>query len=253
MKLSTWLTLLAGAVIATGSASTAWAQAIERGKFDLNLGGGAILHPNSSALQSVSPVLNLKGRFFLSENIGFGFSVDYARTETDDDIFPLAQFRFSLPDSTTFVALRQPVTLLHYQVQAVLGTSVGGGTLFPYVSGGIGGYTIYLDPQQADGPTRQSDLLLSFGGAIKLKIAGTSSFELAVRDVIYTSYDRDELDPTPQRICRQTGELQFLGDVCPNERFPGLDPERSDPNWSGPQSTIHNIVLTASFSFIPGR
>ncbi len=251
MKRSQGLTLLAGLCAVALAAAPAGAQGVQRGNFDVNIGGGAILHPNSSALQSVSPLINLKGRMFATENIGLGFSLDYARTETDDDIFPLAQFRFSTAGSTMFISLKQPVALFHYQFQATLGAPIGGGTLYPYLSGGVGGYTIYLDPQQSEGPNRQSDLLLSVGGAVKINLSSTSSFELGVRDVIYTDYDRSDLNPTPDRTCRVSGDRRFSGNVCPNERFPFLDPERSDPNWSEAESPIHNIVLTASFSFFP--
>lgn len=253
MKRGTLLSLLAGLVTVAVSASPAWAQAvvgIERGKFDAVIGGGAILHQNASAIQSVSPVINFKGRFYATENIGLGFSLDYARTETDDDIFPLGQFSFGTADSTIFVALKQPISLFHYQFQGTFGTNLG--SIYPYLSAGIGGYTIYMDPQQNDGPVRQSDLLLSFGGAFKLGLTSATAIEVAVRDVIYTDFNRDDLNPIPDRTCRVSGDKQFSGTTCPNERFPFLDPERSDPDFSGPESTIHNIVITASFSFIPG-
>ena len=237
------------------SASPAEAQdvlGVERGKFDINIGGGAILHPNSSALKSVSPVLTFKGRIFATEHIGFGFAVDYARTETDDDIFPLVEFQFDQSDSTTFVALKQPVALFHTRFEVTLGTPVAGGRIYPYLSGGVGAYHIYLDPQQQEGAIRNSDLMLSLGGSIKFGLTSSSGFEIGIQDLIYTSYDRDEFGTLPNRTCRVSGINQFNGTVCPNERFPFLDPERSDPNFSEPQSTIHNIMITASFSFIPG-
>lgn len=226
-------------------AAPGWSQ-VERGQFDVNIGGGVALHPNSSALQSVSPILNLKGRAFLNDNVGLGFSVDYARTETDDDIFPLAQFVFSTADSTLYVALKQPVAIFSYQFLATLGAPVSEGAFYPYIMGGIGGYTLYLDPQEAEGPERQSDLALTVGGAVKLRLAGNSAIELSVRDVIFTGYERDRLNPTPPRDCRANTERQFTGDVCANERFPFLDPAGEDPS-----ETVHNIVLSASFSFFP--
>lgn len=232
------------------SASPGWSQ-VESGSFDINVGGGVIRHPNSSALQTLSPNLNLKGRIFLSQNLGVGFSLDYARTQTDDDIFPLAQFDFGTADSTMLVALTQPVSVFQYQAVATLGTALGGGGIYPYLQGGVGAYTIYADPQQNDAPVRQTELLFSLGGAVKFSLGGSSAIELSVQDYIWTSYDRDRLDPTADRTCRESGERQFRGTVCPNERFPFLDPERSDANFSEPQSTIHNIVVTAGFSFVP--
>ena len=244
------LSVLAGLAAIVGIAAPGEAQ-VEQGRFDVGIGAGAVKHPNSSGFISTSPLLNLQTRMLVTENIGLGFLIDYARTETDDDIFPLAQFRFLQADSTTLVALLQPLTLFHYQFIGTIGTSRGE-SVYAYLMGGIGGYTIYLDPQSNDAAERQSDLAFSFGGAVKLRISGSAGIELGVRDVVYTGFDRDRLDPTPDRTCRESGERQFSGTVCPNERFRFLDPEFSDPNWSGPTSTVHNIVFLASFSFIPG-
>lgn len=253
MESRTSLLLAAAVVTAVGLAPTtpAWSQVVEPGQFDVNVGGGIIRHPNSSALQGISPNLNTRARIFLTENFGFGFSIDYGRTETDGDIFPLGQFDFGTADSTTLVALKQPVAVFQYQAVATLGTSLSGGSIYPYFQGGIGGYTLYLDPQQNESATRETNLLLSFGGSVKFSVSGSSSIEVSVFDYIWTSYDRDALDPQFDRTCRESGERQFRGTVCPNERFPFLDPELSDSDWSEPSETLHNIVLTASFSFVP--
>lgn len=230
---------------------TADAQVVERGNFDIGVGGGAMLHPNHSALVGSSPFVNLRGRIFITQNVGLGFSVDYARTETDDDIFPLAQFRFRSPgDSTLFVALRQPLSLLHYQLTGTVGAPVGE-SLYPYLTVGIGGYTIYLDPQTNNASERQSDLAFSFGGAVKLRVSGSAAIELSVRDVVYTGFDRDKLNPTFNRTCRAGTERQYSGNVCPNERFPLLDPEFADPNWEEGKSSVHNILIMAAFTFVP--
>jgi hypothetical protein len=251
MKSRTSLYVVIAVAMGWWFATPAWSQMVERGRFDINVGGGVIQHPNSSALQSISPNLNLKGRVFLSESFGVGFTLDYSRTETDDDIFPLAQFNFGTADSTLFVAIKQPVAVFQYQAIGTLGTSLGDGGIYPYLQGGIGAYTIYLDPQQNEAPIRETNLLVSLGGAVKFHISGSSSLELSVYDYIWTDFDREKLNPTLDRTCRESGEKQFRGTVCPNERFPFLDPALSDPDFSAPESTIHNIVLTASFSFIP--
>lgn len=244
------VSVLAAACALMLAVQPAGAQVVQQGNFDVGVGGGTMLHPNHSALVSLSPLVNLRGRIFVTDNVGLGFSIDYARTETDDDIFPLGQFRFPTADSTLFVALRQPLSLLHYQVTGTLGTAVGE-NLYPFVMFGAGGYTIYLDPQQNGGPERQSDFAFSFGGAVKVRLAGSAALEFGVRDVVYTGYDRDKLNPTLNRTCREGTERQFTGNVCPNERFPFLDPENSDPDWPEAKSTVHNIVLSASFTFVP--
>lgn len=249
MNRRTWAFPAATAVL-LGWASAGWGQVAAR-SFDIDIAGGALLHENASALNPASPLLNLQARYLITEHVGLGFSLDYSRTETDDDIFPLAQFRFTTADSTLYVALTQPVALFHYQVIGTLGTSAG--RLYPYLLVGAGGYTLFLDPQANDASIRVSDFAFSFGGALKIRLGEATGLEFGVRDVVYTDYDRDRLNPLPDRTCRLSGDRQFTGTTCPNERFPFLDPERSDPNWSPPESTLHNFVLSAAFSFVPGR
>ena len=251
MKSNTLVALLAGLVLLVWAVTPGQAQVVERGNFSVVIGGGAILHPNHSALVPVSALLNLQGQLHVTDNIAVGFSLDYVRTSTDDDIFPFAQFRFTTADSTLLIALRQPVSIFQYQVIGTLGTSVGE-SLYPYLLGGIGGYTVYLDPQQNDGPVRESDLALTLGGAVKIAVGGSSSIEFGVRDLIWTGYTRDVLDPTPDRTCRESGVKQFSGTTCPNERFPFLDPELSDGNWSEANETVHNFVFSVAFAFVPG-
>lgn len=244
MKSRISLLLVLTAAASWWSAAPAWSQAVQQGNFDINIGGGVILHENASALQSISPNLYLKARIFATENIGVGFSMNYSRTKTDDDVFPLGQFDFGTADSTTFRTMQQPVSLFMYQVLGTLGTTAG--SLYPYLQVGLGGYTIYLDPQQNEGAIRETDLMLSFGGAVKFNLSGSSSIELSAFDYIWTGFDREALNPTLDRTCRESGFNQFRGTVCPNERFPYLNPTPPEE-----KSTIHNIVISATFGFIP--
>ena len=245
MKRATTLFVLGAFAAVAWSARPAEAQ-VERGVFDVNVGGGVMLHQNKSALVTASPLINMKARAFINETVGVGFSLDYSRTETDDDVFPLAQFEFPTADSALFVALKQPVAVFHSELIGTLGTALSGGSIYPYLTGGIGGYTLYVDPQQNSGPTRQSDLLLSIGAAVKFRLSGSGALEIGVRDAIYTGFERDQLNPTPDRTCRVSGVNQFTGTVCPNERFPFLDPEAPEES-----STLHNLIFSASFSFFP--
>jgi hypothetical protein len=226
------------------------AQVVEPGNFDVGVGGGVMFHPNHSAIVSSSPFINMHSTIFITENFGLGFALDYSRTETDDDIFPLAQFQFPTADSTIFVAMRQPMALFHYQFTAAAGLPIGN-SLYGYLTGGIGGYTIYLDPQQNEAPDSHSDLSLSIGAAMKFRVAGSSAIEIGVRDFIYTGFERDVLNPTFDRACREGSENRYAGRFCPNERYPLLNPEYSSADWSEAQSTVHNIVVTAAFTFVP--
>jgi len=241
---------LALLALIVGFVTTGQAQVVERGNFNVVIGGGAVMHPNHSALVPVSPMLTLQGQMHVTENLGVGFALDYTRTSTDDDIFPYGQFRFFTADSTLLVALRQPVSVFHYQFIGTLGTSLGD-RLYPYVVGGVGGYTVYLDPQQNDKSIRENDLAFTLGAAMKIGIGGSSSIEISARDIIWTGFDREVMNPMPDRTCRVSGANQFNGNVCPNERFPFLNPELSDSNWSEANETVHNLVFSLAFSFVP--
>ena len=251
MNRKTSLSLLAGLAVTFSAVTLGQSQVVERGSFDVVIAGGAMLHPNASAIVDRSPVLTLQSQLFVTDNIGIGFILDYTRTETDDDIFALAQFAFFTADSTTLVALTQAISVFQWEAIGTFGVSMGE-KLYPYLLAGVGGYTIYVDPQQNNAASRESNLMFSIGGVLKYKLGSSSSLELAVRDAVWTDFDRNTLNPLPDRTCRQSGVNQFSGTVCPNERFPNLDPELSDPNWSEPSSTVHNIIISAAFAFFPG-
>lgn len=251
MKSRNALLFVTALAVGWWSATPASSQVVEPGRFNIDVGAGIIRHANASALKSISPNLNLRARYAFSENFGVGISLDYTRTETDSDIFPRGQFDFGTADSTLFVTVKQPVAVFQYQVIGSLGTALSGGSLYPRFQAGIGAYSLYLDPQQNEGPIRQTELLLSFGGAMTFNISGSSSVEISAHDYIWTSYDRDLLHPIFDRTCRESGERQFRGTVCPNERFPFIDPEFTESDFPDPSDTIHNLVFTASFSFSP--
>lgn len=222
------------------------------GEYDVSVGGGVVLHENASALVPVSPVLTVKGRFLVRPSIGLGFTLDYQRSETDDDVFPLAQFRFADSDSTVLFVVRQPVAIFHYQANVHVGKEFG--RLYADALGGFGGYTVYTDPQASaeatmrSEPVRITDFMFSFGGSLRWSITETAGLELSLRDVVYTGYDRDLLYPLrePIRQCSFGSTPGSNPDACQNERFPELNPVPPEE-----KSTLHNLVLGLSFSFIP--
>lgn len=222
------------------------------GQYDVSVGGGVVLHENASALVPVSPVLTVKGRYLVRPSVGLGFTLDYQRSETDDDVFPLAQFRFSDNDSTVFFVVQQPVAIFHYQANVHVGKDFG--RVYADALGGFGGYTVYTDPQSSSEPTMSSepvritDFMFSFGGSLRWSITETAGLEISLRDVVYTGYDRDLLYPLRAEIrkCDFGSTPDSNADACQNERFPSLNPVPPDE-----KSTLHNLILGLSFSFIP--
>lgn len=245
-----WMGLAIVAIVAGPEAVRA--QQLSVGEYDVTIGGGLALHENASALVPASPLLTIGGRFLVKSSFGLGFGLDYIRTETDDDVFPLAQFRFPDNDSTVLFAVTQPVAIFHYQLNAYAGKEFG--RVYANVIGGVGGYTVYTDPQASGDPTMSSepvritDLLFSLGGSVRLAISETAGIEFSARDVVYTGYDRDLLYPLrePIRQCDFGSTPASNPDACQNERFPELNPVPPEK-----KSTLHNLIFGLSFSFIP--
>lgn len=221
-------------------------------RYDISVGGGVAFHENASALISASPVLTLKGRILATSNLGVGFTLDYLRTETDDDVFPLAQFRFTDSDSTVLFALKQPVAIFQFQVNGGLGAEWG--AMRGDVFGGVGAYVLYTDPQisgaptSTGGPITLSDFLFSFGGSVQFRVSENSGIELSVRDVVFTGYERELLYPLREaiRVCNFGSTLFARSEACQNERFPELNPVPPEE-----KSTVHNVILSLAFSFLP--
>jgi opacity protein-like surface antigen len=247
-----WVAL--GGVVAAAwlAAPAAGVAQIGRGQYDVNVGGGVVFHENASALVSASPAITFQARYLVTDLFSLGVAADYIRTKTDDDVFPLAQFRFADNDSTILLALTQPVAAFHYQV--VAGLERDAGRLHVHVLGGVGGYRLYTDPQLNSPPTAMqppivlSDFAFSFGGGVRVAVTEDAGIGLSVRDVVYTGYDRDLLYPLrePIRVCNFGSTPAANPDACQNERFPHLNPVPPEK-----KSTLHNLSVTLSFAFRP--
>jgi hypothetical protein len=128
------------------------------------------------------------------------------------------------------------VTTLQYQLEGQLSPFTG--TLQPYLSGGFGGYTIYLDPPKADqaastGYESFSDLMFSIGIGIDWALGSAGGLRLAVVDMIYTNWEREKLNP--------------VAPAYQTNLFPDLLPPPPDE-----KSTLHNINLQLAFTFVAG-
>lgn len=227
-------------------------QQLQTGAYDVRVGAGVALHQDASALVPASPLLSIGGRILVKPPIGLGFTLDYVRTETDDDVFPLAQFRFPDNDSTVFFAVTQPVAIFQYQFNAYAGKEYG--PAHAELVAGVGGYTVYTDPQSAGDatmtsePVRITGFSFSLGGSVRFAVSETAGIELSARDVVYTGYDRELLYPLREGIrqCNFGSTPRSNDDACQNERFPELNPVPPED-----KSTLHNLILGVSFSFVP--
>lgn len=172
-------------------------------------------------------MLGVDAIYNLNSNFGLGVRFDVSRPGTDGDFFP-AEMTFN--DTTMIFAVSQPVTVLQYAVQAQVQT---GGAIGVFLKGGAGGRSITLDPQAARGRISVNDWAFQAGAGIRINAGAGTSVKLEVQDLIFTKYNRADINPVEQRFIPK--------------RFPDVVPFQ--PEYSG---TAHNIYAALSFIFTPG-
>jgi hypothetical protein len=174
-----------------------------------------------------SAMLGVDAVYRISSRIGIGARFDVARPGTDDQFFAA---EMSFGDTTLIFAVKQPLTVLQYGVQAQIET---GGRFSAFVKGGAGGRTIHLDPQSASGRVSLTEWAFMAGGGIRIHSGGGTSVLLEVQDLIYPNFARNDLNPVEPRF--------------QPVRFPDVVPLQ--PEFDG---TAHNIYAALSFIFTPG-
>ena len=105
----------------------------------------------------------------------------------------------------------------------------------PYLTGGAGLYTFFLDPQANAGTagdfSRVSALL---GGGLRVRLSQAAGVTLDVRDLVLTNFDRARLGPSDARF--RTG-------IYP-EDF-AVPPKARD--------IVHNVLFSIGFTWTPAR
>lgn len=204
------------------------AQAGESGQV-VSAIGGWVMYDKASAIKG-----GLAGGVELTYPLLGGLAVGprlfVSRTESDGTYFKPAEFDFG-PDVTRLYSVSQQLFVLGYGLTGRWTVSVGG--LAPYVVGGAGGYTLFLDAQKNARPKSTSGLRLEAGGGLDVRVAAGLGVRLEVRDEIFTDFDREILNPVDPRFH--------------SVRFPeatGIPP--------APKETLHNIALNLGFTYTPG-
>lgn len=211
--------LAALAAEAAGQADLRQFQVVVHGGWQSYAGGSAVTGGASVGGDAT---------YFINENLGIGLWTDYTFTETDGSRFPPVALSFV--DSTTFTTLDQPLDIWQYGAQAKLRLS---GSLAPFLLLGAGAYTVFLDPQQANGNENSTGFVARFGAGVDIAISDAAGFELAISDAFYPSWKPQNLFPV---------RSQFQ-----NTRFPELNPGAGELSES-----VHNFRITAGVTLIPG-
>jgi outer membrane protein W len=234
MKILKSLTAVAAAALLVPVG--AQAQTADDGDWEINLVGGTMLYAESSTLETGASI-GLEALYRLNPRISFGPSIDYVRTNTDGTFY-IAVMDYGISE---FRVYEVGQTVAAFQYNASLRVDLlPGGTLNPYLVGGGGMYSIYLSGEANDGATRITNPMAQIGGGVEYAITEATGIRLDVRDMVYTSWDREVLNPI-RMAHRNCSELSGC-------RVPSA--ERSNP--VDHQDTIHNIRVSLGFTYIPG-
>ncbi len=223
MRISTAVGLISLAAVT----SVAESQTFSR-QFQITPRGGYIRYDDASAIKDAGAVgVDAMYNFTRMFSVGAGLMV--SRTVTEGSNF-ISQLRFG--DTTFLFAVQQPLSILDASVNATARFPVG--RFSPFVTGGVGSYKIYMDPQANAAPRQFSRMAFQLGGGINIGLGRRSGLILEVRDLIYTDFDRRRLNPNTSAALLNS---RFNEDV---------------PKVSESKTSLNNLVFSLGFSFSPG-
>lgn len=163
-----------------------------------------------------------------------GSALAVSQPNTDGDDFPTA---FQYGDTTFLFRASQPLTLFDAGLQAHATLPVLG-RLAPYAVGGVGYYTLYMDPQTTGEDRRLARMSLQVGAGADVRITDRAGIRLEVRDLVMTGYDRDRLNPVNQQS------------FDAYRRFSAVLPARTE---SEKGAAMNNLMFSIGFTFTPSR
>ena len=215
------------AVLAFASPAEGQARATTGRQFHVTPRGGYIAFDKASGLDNAA-VIGLDAGYGITSMFTLGASASFSRPVTNGDDFLGAIY---LGDTTFIYRAQQPITMANVQLAATVKLPLVS-RLAPYLFGGVGGYTLYLDPQVSGRDNRVQRMSLGLGGGVEYRMSDRIGIALDVRDLIFMNYDRERLNPV-----NSAGRLaRFIED------FP-TPPEN--------KKTVHNIALQLGFTFVP--
>ena len=221
--------LLVGAITLAGTVPAGAQAPVKR--FAITTRLGAVSFEKAASLET-SPLIGLDAEYGLSRFLALGTSINIGRlnTHAEDFITSITTGTTDEGDTTQYYAVGQSVNLVEAALALTARAPMGRFT--PYLSGGAGYYTLYMDPQVNRGRRQLSDLSLLVGGGVAIQFSERAGLTLGVRDLIMTGFDADQLDPSGGR----NRNINFPEDLP-------SPPER--------KSTVNSIVYTIGFRYVP--
>jgi len=208
------------------SASTVDAQVVAR-QFLVTPRGGDVKFDRASSIQG-SGFVGLDAQYNINRMFGIGLSFLTSRPSTRGEDFVAA---LSFGDTTFLFEVQQPLTVVDIGVAATARLPMTG-RFSPFVTGGVGAYTLYFDPQVVAGERRFQRMSATIGGGVNVQLGRQSGIQLDVRDLMFADYDRSRLNPTQARFAN----TRFIEDF---------------PRPPSSKDLVHNIVFSIGFSFTP--
>lgn len=204
---------------------------------DLNTGG--VIYQEASSLEP-GILVGLSALYEITPRLSIGPAVDFVRAQTDETFF-VGIIRLGA-DSSRVHQIGQRVHFLQYS--GVARFEVSPDERFnPYVTVGGGGYTLYLETQSNDGFNRISNPMFQVGGGIHYAVSDDTGIQIDVRDVVYTNFDRAELNPIAPADwnCPTPGQPSAACVVPAAER-----------DLPEAEETLHNLRFSIGLTYIPG-
>ena len=193
---------------------------------------GFIRFDEASGIDNAA-TLGIDAIYNFTRMFGVGLGASFSRPVTSGDDFIGAIY---LGDTTFLYRAQQPIQIADVNLVGMMRLPTFG-RMSPYLRGGVGGYTIFLDPQVSDevgqaGRNRIQRMSVNAGGGVAFRFSEALGMTLDVRDMIFMNYDRERLNP----VRPEARLTRFLED------FP-TPPEA--------KSTVHNLMFQIGFSFVP--
>ena len=195
-------------------------------QFTVTPRGGFMTFDNSSGIDD-APYIGVDAAYIVSDYLSIGTGLSVARPQTMGDFF-ISQLTFG--DTTYYMAVEQPLMMMDVALNAQ--ARYPGERFSPFVNGGIGYYLLDLDPQVTSRPKRMGGISGNIGAGIVYHVSQRVGIQFEVRDMIFTGFERDDLNP----VAGGFSNTRYPEDFAP-------PPEAKE--------TVHNLMFGIGFSFVP--
>ena len=175
-------------------------------------------------------------------SIGPVLTLGRPNTTGSDFISVITYGVLNLGDTTNFFKAAQPITVLDGALNARV--QLPGRKLSPYVTIGLGGYTLFLDVQANRGERHKNGMSFNAGVGLLYQLSDRAGLTLDVRSATFTNYDRTVLDP--RIVCEPFVPATTQ---CPRVEYTIFKEDFAPPPAA--KKTVTNFLFSFGFSYVP--